>query len=74
MLNRDKLKQRRTELNVKPKDIAFKLGITYPTYFKKEQGVRTFNDYEIPELFKLLRIPEEEWYTYFLSDSNRTDE
>ena len=58
MYQPEKLKARRKELKLTQKDIADKLGISYPAYFSWERGVKEPSKEKVKQLEQILNVPK----------------
>lgn len=65
MINTNKIKGRMMEMQITQKDIAIKLGLAQPTVNQKINNIRPMDLDEAEKLSEMLKIPENEFGTYF---------
>lgn len=65
MINTNKIKGRMSEMQLTQKDIAEQMGLAQPTVNQKINNIRPMDLNEAEKLSDILKIPEEEFTTYF---------
>lgn len=70
-MNVIEIKKRNLELNISPKDWAECLGVTVQQAYKKINGKSPLTLWQADRIQKLLKIADEEFAFYFLSDWSR---
>lgn len=71
-MNSAKIKGRMVELGLQQKDLATAWECAVPTVSQKLNGIRPIDLEEAGKLGKLLRLSEEEYYTYFFCNNDCT--
>jgi len=67
MVNANKIKGRMKELGLVQKDVASALGLSAPTISQKINGIRPMDLDEARDLAQLLKIPDNEFGSYFFA-------
>lgn len=65
MINTNKIKGRMAELQLTQKDVAHALNLAQPSVNQKINNIRPMDLTEAEKLSELLRIPSNEFATYF---------